>query len=91
MVITVKKTTEKQVVVKTPCYRRKGSDYVKIIEEHLYLAVAFGEYTSPGIQITTYIIDMFFDEQSIEITEAEFIEVYNKTKAAIELAANINQ
>lgn len=78
MKITLKKTTEEQVEITFPCYRKWSTfAYYKIINENLSIQVDDSSVGGYQISHHNHIPINAFIEESVEITAEDFTTAYN--------------
>ena len=83
MIITLKKTTEEQVEITFPCYRKWNHLYYKVISEICTVTVTNSETGSPGIDVYGAVAPYAFTEDSEAITGEQFDGAYAETLAKL--------
>jgi len=83
MKITIKQTLEQEVEINLPHFRKFGDSFFKIETEKITTRMTDYPSGEIGIERSQYLIPSSFLPGSIEITESEFNEAFEKVRAKI--------
>lgn len=82
MEVKFTKITEQKVNIQLPYYSKYHHIAYKVINDKDVLKVNTGNVLF-GIEYQSFLIDNIFDTESVEITEAEFNELYFQTQSRL--------